>query len=71
MARLESVASATYVLGWISLVAAAIYRLIISTAAGEAIFSATRLVPRSLLGLSLVFFIVSIASDLRVRAGKA
>jgi hypothetical protein len=66
------IASATYGLGWISLVLAVVYRILLFTAAGRAMVARTGgLVPRSLLGFSALLFLVSIASDLRARGSKA
>jgi hypothetical protein len=69
---MESVARVTYILGWISLAAAIVYRALLLGSAGQAVFLMTRgLVPRSLLALSALLFLICIASHLRAPASRA
>ena len=68
---MDSVASITYVLGWISLAVAVVYRVLLLGSVGQALFAISRgLVPRSFLGFSALLFLVCIASDLRARASR-
>ena len=72
MPRMKSVAHATYILGWISLLAAVLLRLLLLAGVGIAFeISARVMIPHSLLELSVVLFLASIASDIRERAGNA
>ena len=68
---MDSVASITYALGWISLAVAVLYRVLLLSSAGQVLFAISRgLVPRSFLGFSVLLFLVCIASDLRARASR-
>ena len=68
---MDPVASITYVLGWISLAVAVVYRVLLLGSVGQALFAISRgLVPRSFLGFSALLFLVCIASDLRARASR-
>jgi len=68
---MDSVARITYVLGWISLAVAVVYRVLLVGAAGQAVFAISRgLVPRSFLGFSALLFLACIASDLRAGASR-
>ena len=67
MSRLHSIAAVTYGLGWVSAIAAVIYRLIYSSGGGR-ISASTHILPHNLLQLSVLAFLVCIASEVRTVA---
>jgi len=64
LARLELVGRVTYYLGWIALVCGGLVHLGI----GTSMFMAASLTKRNLLELSLVCFVICMASELRAIA---
>jgi hypothetical protein len=62
--RLQLIASATYYVGWIALVVGAFVHLHIATK----LFLAISLTKRNLFEVSIVCFVICIASELRVLA---
>jgi len=64
LARLQLVGRVTYYLGWISLVCGALVHFGI----GRAAFTAMSLTKRNLFEMSVVCFVICIASELRVVA---
>lgn len=64
LARLQLVGRVTYYLGWISLICGGLVHLRI----GQAMFMALSLTKRNLFELSIVCFVVCIASELRAIA---
>ena len=67
MSRLHSIAAVTYGLGWVSAIAAVIYRLIYSSGGGR-ISASTHILPHNLLQLSVLAFLVCNASEVRAVA---
>jgi len=64
LARLQLVGRITYYLGWISLILAGIAQLRV----GQAMFLAMNVTKRNLFELSVVCFLICIASELRLIA---
>jgi hypothetical protein len=65
MARLQSLAQFTYVVGWISAVAAFVYHALFYGGLGPRLLAASSVSPRHLLQLSILSFIITIATDAR------
>jgi hypothetical protein len=63
VARLQSIGRVTYYVGWIALVCGGLFHLNIATK----LFLAMRLPQRNLLEVSVVCFLICIASELRAR----
>ncbi len=64
MSRMRLIAAITYAVGWISIVVGVIYRLWLYHDKGASIGSAY-ILPHNLLQLSLLAFVIAIASDNR------
>jgi hypothetical protein len=64
VARLQSIGRVTYYVGWIALVCGGLFHLNIATK----LFLAMRLPQRKLLEVSVVCFLICIASELRAHA---
>jgi hypothetical protein len=64
MSRMRVIAAITYAIGWISIVVGVIYRLWLYHDKGASIGSAN-ILPHNLLQLSLLAFVIAIASDNR------
>jgi hypothetical protein len=64
VARLQSIGRVTYYVGWIALVCGGLFHLNIATK----LFLAMRLPQRNLLEVSVVCFLICIASELRAHA---
>jgi hypothetical protein len=64
MNRMCSIATITYAIGWISIVVGVIYRVWLYHGKGASIGSAN-ISPHNLLQLSLLAFVIAIASDNR------
>ncbi len=62
--RLQLIGRVTYYVGWIALVCGGLLHLNIATR----LFDAVRLAQRNLYELSVVFFLICIASELRAHA---
>ena len=62
--RLQLIGRITYYAGWIVLVCGGLFHLNIATT----LFTAMRLSQRSLLEVSVVFFLICVASELRAHA---
>ena len=60
----------TYWLGWVSLAAAVVARILLPTSAGVRM-AAMHILPRNFLELTVVFFLASIASYTCSRSSKA
>jgi hypothetical protein len=63
MNRMRSIAAITYATGWISLVAGVIYRVWLYHT--KASVGSANILPHNLLQLSLLAFVIAIASDNR------
>ena len=70
MSRLQSIGTVTYAIGWISIVVGVIYRVCLYSARGAHFALATNVSPRNLLQLSLLAFVIAIASDTRHSANS-
>jgi len=68
MSRLHSIAAVTYGLGLVSALAAVIYRLVLYSAGGGRISASMHILPYNLLQLSVLAFLVCIASEVRTVA---
>ena len=68
MRRMQSIATATYAFGWISTIVGIIYRVWLYQGTGTHIATATNVWPHNLLQLSLLAFVIAIASDTRYAA---
>ena len=64
MSRMRMIAAVTYAIGWISIVVGVVYRLWLYHGKVVSIGSAN-ILPRNLLQLSLLAFVIAIASDNR------
>jgi len=71
MSRIQSIGTITYAIGWISIVIGVIYRVCLYSGRGAHIAIATNVSPRNLLQLSLLAFVIAIASDIRRSAHSA
>jgi len=63
VSRLQLIGRVTYYVGWIALVCAGLFHLNIATK----LFSAVNLTQRNVLEVSVVCFLICIASELRAR----
>jgi len=71
MRRTQSIGTITYAIGWISIVVGVIYRVCLYSGKGAHFAIATNVSPRNLLQLSLLAFVIAIASDTRCSANSA
>lgn len=67
LARLQLVGRVTYYLGWISLVCGGLFHLHI----GQSLFLAMSLTKRNLFEISVICFVICMASELRANAPAA
>jgi hypothetical protein len=65
MNRMRSIATITYTIGWISTILGVIYRVWLYNGTGAHVAMATHVWPYNLLQLSLLAFVIAIASDSR------
>lgn len=65
MNRLESIGAVTYAIGWVSIVVGVIFRVCLYSARGAHFATAINVSPRNLVQLSLLAFVIAIASDTR------
>ena len=64
LARLQLVGRVTYYLGWVSLICGALFHLKV----GQSLFLALSLTKRNLFEISVVCFVICVASQLRANA---
>jgi hypothetical protein len=68
MNRMQSIGTVAYATGWISIVLGLVYRALLYSGIGAHFAIATNVAPRNLLQLSLLAFVIAIASDTRCAA---
>ena len=67
LARLQLVGRVTYYVGWISLICGGLFHLHV----GQSLFLAMSLTKRNLFEVSVICFVISMASELRAGAPRA